>query len=67
MEKSKKNEIFAGIWEQLSQEERNVVVSDHLRSLSDWDLKRVLCTAFDIDYIDDDGLSKKFKSIVWTR
>ena len=63
----KKKQIFDGIWEQLGQEDRNVVVVEHIKTLAAWDLKRVLCAAFDIDYIDDAALEKKFHEIVWTR
>lgn len=63
----KKKQIFDGIWEQLEPEEKNVVVVEHLKTLSKWDLKRVLCSVLDVDYIDDAGLEKKFNEIVWTR
>lgn len=63
----KKKQIFDGIWEQLEPEEKNVVVAEHLKTLPKWDLKRVLCSALDVDYIDDAGLEKKFNEIVWTR
>lgn len=63
----KKKQIFDGIWEQLEPEEKNVVVTEHLKSVSKWDLKRVLCSVLDVDYIDDAGLEKKFNEIVWTR
>ena len=63
----KKKQIFDGIWEQLEPEEKNVVVVEHLKTLTKWDLKRVLCSVLDVDYIDDAGLEKKFNEIVWTR
>lgn len=63
----KKKQIFDGIWEQLEPEEKNVVVVEHLKTLPKWDLKRVLCSVLDVDYIDDAGLEKKFNEIVWTR
>lgn len=63
----KKKQIFDGIWEQLEPEEKNVVVVGHLKTLPKWDLKRVLCSVLDVDYIDDAGLEKKFNEIVWTR
>lgn len=63
----KKKQIFDGIWEQLEPEEKNVVVTEHLKTLPKWDLKRVLCSVLDVDYIDDAGLEKKFNEIVWTR
>lgn len=63
----KKQQIFDGIWEQLEPEEKNVVVVEHLKTLPKWDLKRVLCSVLDVDYIDDAGLEKKFNEILWTR
>jgi hypothetical protein len=63
----KKKQIFDGIWEQLEPEEKNVVVVEHLKTLPKWDLKRVLCSVLDVDYIDDAGLENKFNEIVWTR
>lgn len=63
----KKKQIFDGIWEQLELEEKNVVVVEHLKTLPKWDLKHVLCSVLDVDYIDDAGLEKKFNEIVWTR
>ena len=63
----KKKQIFDGIWEQLEPEEKNVVVVEHMKTLPKWDLKRVLCSVLDVDYIDDAGLEKKFNEIVWTR
>ena len=63
----KKKQIFDGIWEQLEPEEKNVVVVEHMKTLPKWDLKRILCSVLDVDYIDDAGLEKKFNEIVWTR
>lgn len=36
---------------------------DYLRTLSDWDLKRVLCNVFDVDYMDDAGLRNRLERI----
>lgn len=64
----KKKEIFDGIWEQLSQEDRNVIVTEHLKSLPKWDLKRVLCEVLSVDnYMDDAALKQALESVVWTR
>lgn len=60
-------EQFNEFWEGMTPEEKNVFVSKHLKTLSKWDLKRVLCSVLDVDYIDDAGLEKKFNEIVWTR
>lgn len=60
-------EQFNEFWEGMTPEEKNVFVSNHLKTLSKWDLKRVLCSVLDVDYIDDAGLEKKFNEIVWTR
>jgi hypothetical protein len=61
----KKKQIFDGIWEQLEPEEKNVVVTEHLKTLSKWDLKRVLCSVLDVDgYMDDEGLKKALESVV---
>lgn len=64
----KKKQIFDGIWEQLEPDERNVIVSEHLKGLSKWDLKRILCDVLGVEnYMDDAALEKKFHEIVWTR
>lgn len=64
----KKKQIFDGIWEQLEQEDKNVVVTEYLKELSRWDLKRILCNVLSVDnYMDDDTLKKAFESVVWTR
>ena len=60
-------EQFVEFWESMTPEEKNVFVLKHLKTLSKWDLKRVLCSVLDVDYIDDAGLEKKFNEIVWTR
>lgn len=61
----KKKQIFDGIWEQLEPEERNVVVVEHLKTLSKWDLKCILCDVLGVDgYMDDEGLKKALESVV---
>ena len=62
------SEEFAVVWDSLSEETKNQVVVNHLKSLSKWDLKRVLCNVFDVEhYMDDDGLRKAVEQIVNTR
>ena len=51
----------------LSDEEKLLLVSEILKKCSTWDLKRVLCTVLDVDYMDDAGLREKMKGIVYTR
>jgi len=60
----KKEQIIAGICDQLSEEEMNVLVVKHLKTLSKWDLKRVLCSVLDVDYMDDRCLAKEFQTLV---
>ena len=66
-EKTKKMQIFDDIFSQLSAEEKNVVVMEYLKTLGDWDRKRVLCSVFGIDYMDDENLRAELDKIVWTR
>lgn len=55
-------------WNALSSEEKNVLVRDYLKSLSKWDLKRILCDVLDVDnYMDDEGLRKAIESIINVR
>ena len=51
----------------LSDEEKLLLVSEILKKCSPWDLKRVLCTVLDVDYMDDAGLGEKMKGIIYTR
>ena len=56
---------FEEEWNEMPLEEKNVIVSAHLKSLSKWDLKRILCNALDVEhYMDDDGLRKAVEQIV---
>lgn len=64
---TKKEIIFNGIWDELSDEDRNKVCVKHLKSVSAWDLKRILCCVFDVDYMDDEMLRQRFNDLVWTR
>ena len=59
------NERFLNEWNALSSEEKNVLVCDHLKNLSKWDLKRILCDVLDVDnYMDDEGLREATESII---
>ena len=62
------NEKFLTEWNALSAEEKNVLVCDHLKHLSNWDLKRILCDVLGVEhYMDDDGLRKATESIINVR
>lgn len=62
------SEEFAVLWDSLSEETKNLVVVNHLKSLSKWDLKRILCNVLDVEhYMDDDGLRKATESIIDVR
>lgn len=52
----------------MSIEEKNVIVSAYLKTLSKWDFKRILCDVLDVDnYMDDEGLRKVTESIINVR
>lgn len=56
---------FLEEWNDMSSQEQNVLVRDYLKSLSKWDLKRILCDVLDVDnYMDDEVLRKEFEKIV---
>ena len=62
------SEEFAVVWDSLSEETKNQVVANYLKSLSKWDLKRILCDVLGVEhYMDDDGLRKAVEKIVNTR
>lgn len=62
------SEEFAVVWDSLSEETKNQVVVNHLKSLSKWDLKRVLCDVLGVEhYMDDDGLRQATESIINVR
>lgn len=62
------NERFLNEWDALSSEEKNVLVCDHLKYISKWDLKRVLCNVLGVEhYMDDEGLRKAIESIINVR
>ena len=59
------NDKFLNQWNALSSEEKNVLVCDYLKYLSDWDLKRMLCNVLGVEhYMDDEGLAKEFYKIL---
>ena len=62
------SEEFAVVWDSLSEETKNQVVVGYLKSLSKWDLKRILCNVLDVEhYMDDEGLRKAVESIINVR
>lgn len=62
------SEEFAVVWDSLSEETKNQVVVNHLKSVSKWDLKRVLCDVLGVEhYMDDDGLRKATEAIINVR
>ena len=59
------SEEFAVVWDSLSEETKNQVVVNHLKSLSKWDFKRILCNVLDVEhYMDDEGLRKELYKIL---
>lgn len=62
------SEEFAVVWDSLNEETKNQVVVSHLKSLSKWDFKRILCNVLDVEhYMDDEGLRNAMESIVNVR
>ena len=56
------------VFDNINVKERNVLAVNHLKSLSMWDLKRVLCEVLDVDsYMDDEGLRKGVETIINAR
>lgn len=61
-------ENFDIIWNEMSLEEKNVIVSSYLKTLPKWDLKRVLCDVLGVQhYMDDSALRTEFEKIIHTR
>ena len=59
---------FEEEWNEMSIEEKNVIVSSYLKTLSKWDFKRILCNVLDVEhYMDDEGLRKATESIINVR
>ena len=62
------SEEFAVAWDSLSEETKNLVVVNHLKSLSKWDFKRILCNVLGVEhYMDDEGLRNATESIINVR
>lgn len=62
------NENFNEMFDNLSVEEKSVLVVKFLKSLPKWDLKRILCDVLDVEhYMDDEGLRKATESIINVR
>lgn len=60
--------IFEEIWNGMNADEKNSICADYLRTLSKWDLKRVLCYVLSVDnYMDDEALRKELEQIIYTR
>ena len=59
---------FEEEWNEMPLEAKNVIVSAHLKTLSKWNLKRILCDVLGVEhYMDDDGLSKAIGEIINVR
>lgn len=59
---------FEKEWNDMTVEEKNVIVSAYLKTLSKWDLKRILCDVLCVDnYMDDEGLREATESIINVR
>jgi hypothetical protein len=61
-------EQFIEFWEGMTPEEKNVFVSKYLKTLSKWDLKRILCNVLDVDdYMNDEVLRAECEKLIHTR
>lgn len=59
---------FEEEWNGMTVEEKNVIVSSYLKTLSKWNLKRILCDVLFIDnYMDDSAPRHEFERIIHTR
>lgn len=59
---------FEEEWNEMSIEEKNVIVYAYLKTLPKFDFKRILCNVLDVDnYMDDEGLRKATESIINVR
>ena len=62
------SEEFSVVWDSLNEETKNQVVVNHLKSLSKWDFKRILCNVLGVEhYMDDNGLRLKMEDIINAR
>ena len=56
---------FEEEWNEMSIEEKNVIVSAYLKTLSKWNLKRIMCDVLNVDnYMDDEGLRAAMEKLV---
>lgn len=59
---------FEEEWNEMPVEEKNVIVSAYLKTLSKWNLKRILCDVLGVEhYMDDEGLRKATEQIINVR
>ena len=59
---------FEEEWNGMTVEEKNVIVSSYLKTLSKWNLKRILCDVLGVEhYMDDEGQRKATESIINVR
>ena len=59
---------FEEEWNEMSIEEKDVIVSAYLKTLARWDFKRILCNVLEVEhYMDDEGLRRAVEQIVNTR
>lgn len=55
-------------WNEMPLEAKNLIVSAHLKTLSKWNLKRILCDVLGVEhYMDDEGLRKATEKIINVR
>lgn len=60
--------IFEEIWNGMNADEKNVITAEYLKTLTKWDLKRILCHVLSVDnYMDDEALRKELEQIIYTR
>jgi len=58
-------ERFEEEWNEMSIEDKNVIVSAYLKTLSKWNLKRILCDVLGVEhYMDDEGLRNALERVV---
>ena len=59
---------FKHEWADMPAGEKNVLVRDYLKTLNDWDLKRMMCDTLEVEhYMDDYGLLKAVRRIINVR
>lgn len=56
---------FEEEWNGMTVEEKNVIVLSYLKTLSKWNLKRILCNVLGVEhYMDDDSLREATESFI---